>query len=233
MNLRLLSSLLLVALLSVCWSGVVDAAEKKDDDASKALDRFRTSALRPSDGYLIDWDVLGPLPAREEDGFGFASMDVENLTELNSLEYAGAKYVWTYVAAKNGAGLVDLSERYSADAGQIAYAVAEVYVNRDMDASLILETRDEAACWINGQAIEMKPKRRNRGYSSPVRLRMGHNQVIIGLRHAKGKWEFSARMLDEAGDPIDPKRLRIMEDLRWVDRPALRQVWEPVFNRTP
>ena len=60
MNARFLSSLLLVALLSICWSGVVAAAEKKDDDTSKAQDRFRTSALRPSDGYLVDWEVMGP-----------------------------------------------------------------------------------------------------------------------------------------------------------------------------
>ena len=231
MSPRISASLMLAALLSVCGPGVVAAAEKKNDDDAKAQDRFRTSALRPSDGYLVDWDVLGPLPAREEDGFGIASMDVENITDLDPSEYDGARYVWTFVAAKNGAGLIDLSERYSADTDRIAYAVAEVYVNRDMDASIILATRDEAACWINGQKVEMKPKRRHRGYSSPVRLRMGHNEVVIGLHHVRGKWEFSARMLDQFGDPIDPKRLHILDDSSFIDPPKGRGPFEPQIHR--
>ncbi|MCH8205320.1 MAG: hypothetical protein IID09_09155 [Candidatus Hydrogenedentes bacterium] len=92
--------------------------------------------------------------------------------------------------------------------------MADVYVNRDMNAIIRVETREEVACWINGRVVTLAPdvKSGDRAYVSPVRLRLGYNKVVIGLHHGRGTWSFSARVLDEAGEPIDPKRLRILDD---------------------
>ena len=96
----------------------------------------------------------------------------------------------------------------------MTYAAAEVYVNRNVNATIRVETREKVACWVNGEAITLvaEPKSDGRTYASPIRLRFGYTKIVIGLRHGRGKWSFSARVLDEAGEPIDPKRLRILDD---------------------
>ena len=207
-------SLFFVTLLMVVGTGVEAVSDEDDRAAVKALDAHRTSSLRPSDGYLVDWDVIGPFSVREENGIGFAAIDVGEVTAVNWVEHAGTEYHWSHVITKNGAAVVDLSREFGAKAEGIAYAAAEVYVNRDMDATIRVETREEVACWINGEAITLARDTQSgdRAHVSLVRLRFGYNKIVIGLRHGRGKWSFSARVLDEAGEPIDRKRLRILED---------------------
>ncbi len=214
MNANSAVSLFFVPLLMLVGSAVEAVSDEDDRAAVKALDAHRTSSLRPSDGYLVDWDVIGPFSAREENGIGFAAIDVGEVTAVNWVEHAGTEYYWSHVITKNGAAVVDLSREFGAKAEGIAYAAAEVYVNRDMDATIRVETREEVACWVNGQAVTLEPVENNDNgaMGSRVRLRFGHNKVVIGLRHGRGKWSFSARVLDEAGEPIDRKRLRILED---------------------
>ncbi|MDK1021401.1 MAG: hypothetical protein QGD90_07170, partial [Candidatus Hydrogenedentes bacterium] len=117
----------------------------------------------------------------------------------------------------NGAAVVDLSREFGPDAKGIAYAAAETYVNRDMNATIRVESSEKADCWINGQAVTLVQVEKDvdRAYGSQIRLRLGYNKVVIGLRglrHGRGKWSFSTRVLDEAGEPIDRKRLRILDD---------------------
>lgn len=214
MNASSAISLFFVPLLTVICTAAEAASEEEDGSGSKALDARRTSSLRPSDGYLVDWNVIGPFSAREENTIGFAAFDVGEVTAVDSVQHAGREYFWTYVIAKNGAAKIDLSTEFGSDAEGIAYAAAEVYVNRDMNATIRVETREKLACWINGEAITLAPKAKSaeRVYVLPVRLRFGYNKVVIGLRHGRGKWSFSARVLDEAGELIDPKHLRILDD---------------------
>ena len=214
MNARLAISLFVVPLLTVIGSAAKAVSDEDDESNAKALDAYRTSSLRPSDGYLVDWSVIGPFSAREENGIGFAAIDVADVTAVNSVQHAGTEYHWSYVITKNGAAVVDLSREFGADAEGIAYAAAEVYVNRDMNAAIRVETREEVACWINGEAVTLArdTKSGGRAHVSLVRLRFGYNKIVIGLRHGRGKWSFSVRVLDEAGGPIDRKRLRILDD---------------------
>lgn len=214
MNASSAISLFFVPLLMVVGSAAEAVSDAEDGSGLNALDAHRTSSLRPSDGYLVDWDVIGPFSAREENGMGFATIDVEEVTAVNSVQHAGTEYYWSYVIAKNSAAVVDLSREFGADSDGIAYAAAEVYVNRDMNATIRVDTRAEVVCWINGQPVTLEPAKKNDdgAFRSPIRLRFGYNKVVIGLRHGRGKWSFSARVLDEAGEPIDPKRLRILDD---------------------
>ncbi len=211
MNDKSAISLFFVLLLTVVGPAAEAASDEVDGSDIKALDAYRTSSLRPSDGYLVDWSVIGPFSVREENGVGFAAIDVGEVTAVDSVQHAGSEYFWTYVITKNGTAVVDLTSAFGADAEGIAYAEAEVYVNRDMDATIRVETRDQVACWINGQAVTFEPGKKDGAFSSRIRLRLEHNKIVIGLRHGRGKWSFSARVLDEAGEPIDPKRLRIID----------------------
>ena len=214
MNANSAISIFFLVLLTFIYPAADVASAQDDDSDLKALDEQRTSSLRPSDGHLVDWSVIGPFSAREENGIGFAAIDVGEVTAVNSVQHAGTEYHWSYVITKNGAAVVDLSREFGTDAEGIAYAVADVYVNRDMNAIIRVETREEVACWINGRVVTLAPdvKSGDRAYVSPVRLRLGYNKVVIGLRHGRGRWSFSVRVLDEAGEPIDPKRLRILDD---------------------
>ncbi len=207
-------SLFLVPMLTVILSATEAVSEGEEGSRSKALDERRTSSIRPSDGYLVDWVVIGPFSAPEESGVSFAAIDVREVTAADSVQHAGKEHFWTYTVAKNGAPKIDLSKEFGADAAGTAYAAAEVYVNRDMNATLRVETREKVACWLDGEAVKLGPKakRGERAYVVPIRLRMGHNEIVIGLRHVKGKWSFSARVLDEKGELIDPKRLRLLAD---------------------
>ena len=214
MNANSAISLFFVPLLTVICTAAEAVSDEEDGSDVKALDAHRTSSLRPSDGYLVDWSVIGPFSVKEENGVGFAVIDVEEVTAVDSVQHAGREYYWTYVIVKNGAAVVDLSSEFGADAEGIAYAAAEVYVNRDMNATIRVDTREKVACWINGQAVTLAAAEKDddSAFGSHIRLRLGYNKVVIGLRHGRGKWSFSARVLDEAGEPIDPKRLRILDD---------------------
>ena len=212
MNASSAISLFFIPLLMVVGSAGEAVSDEEDGSELRALDAHRTSSPRPSDGYLVDWSVIGPFSVREENGVGFAAIDVGEVTAVDSVQHAGTEYNWTYVITKNGAAVVDLSSEFGADAEGIAYAAAEVYVNRDMNATIRVETRDQVACWINGQALTFEPGKKDGAFSSRIRLRLEHNKIVIGLRHSRGKWSFSARVLDEAGEPIDPKRLRLLVD---------------------
>ena len=223
MNDKSAISLFFVLLLTVVGPAAEAASDEVDGSDIKALDAYRTSSLRPSDGYLVDWSVIGPFSVREENGVGFAVVDVGEVTAVDSVQHAGSEYFWTYVITKNGTAVVDLTSAFGGDAEGIAYAAAEVYVNHDMDATIRVETRDEIACWVNGQAVTFAPAKKDGAFVSRIRLRLGYNKVVIGLRHGKGKWTFAARVLNEDGEPIDPKRLRLLGDGFGFDRVEVHQ----------
>lgn len=222
MNVNCVSFRSLLLVLAVFWTVTDSAAAQESKSASQSDDSMRTSSIRPSDGRIVDWSVIGPLPIRQGNALDFAAIDVEDAAAANSVRHEGEDYFWTRALAKNGDAVVDLSQKFGADVQGTAYATAEIYVNRDTAATLQIETRtrDKIACWVNGQRVTLHASFEDNAsaYETSVRLRFGFNKILIGLRHAgEGPWSFSARMLAEDGKPINPKRLRLLDDLGYLN----------------
>lgn len=203
-----------LALLTIIYPATEVASAQDDDADLKALDELRTSSLRPSDGHLVDWYVIGPFSVGVEKAVRLTLFDAAEFTAADMVQVMGRSYSWTPVSAKNGSPVIDLTRKFGDYEKGIAFVAAEVYVNRDMNATIRVESSEKADCWINGQAVTLASadKEDNGVSTSRIRLRLGHNEVVIGLRHGRGKWSFSTRVLDEAGELIDPKRLRILDD---------------------
>lgn len=194
-----------------------------------AQDMRQTSDVRPSDGVIMKWEVLGPLPV--EDEYTFRTVSIVDATDLDSPDYDGEGFFWHQIELSEDSDKIDLFDVLGDEATGVAYAQADVYVNRDMSVLLRIKTRCETTCWVNGEEVAVLSTVHNprAPRESVIPLRVGWNRIVIGTHSLKRSWTFSAQLRETNGKAIDPKlyRLHVDELLlseRQIERSSIKKI---------
>jgi predicted esterase len=171
--------------------------------------RFRTDP----DGYVTSWLVAGGFPrGRAGRGAAFARDDLGGERDADPREGERVerrrRVRWRL---HTGRGLkVNLRRLMAPGTHSAAYAFARVVVPAARDARLLVGSDDGVRAWVNGELVlDRLVKRRHAADSElvPVRLRAGGNRLLLKVDQTRGRWAFSARVVDGAGAPMPDLRV--------------------------
>ncbi len=164
------------------------------------------SALPDPETFLRSWMVIGPFPVTQyRDGepapesWADDPIDVPRLVRTSGC-LDGRE--WTEITAAGGTPKVTLHDKLSPNENVSAYAAVHLWTARQCDRTLLLGSDDGVAVWLNGKRLFQKYLARATRLdedSVPVRLRAGHNLLVLKIVQGVSGWDFAARLDDNAG----------------------------------
>jgi hypothetical protein len=163
-------------------------------------------------GYLMEWEVLGPLPRLQPDGFDDPPFDLAQNRPPRLIVVDDQEYSWNIHTATGIPAVVMLEPMASAR----AYAVAEAPVRDWLPVQIYVACTGGGRLWINGESVwqalgtGLDPRD-----AEPVNytLEPGQNRLVLELVNADGPWGFWLRLTERrGGKPIDPALLQMPED---------------------
>jgi predicted esterase len=190
--------------------------------------RFRTDP----DGVITTWLLAGGFPrgARtrraalaDDDLSGEAAADPRE----GDLVPGRRRVRWKLHAAR---GLkVDLASALRPRTRVAAYAFARLVSPTERPVRLLLGSDDGLRVWLNGVLLHEKGvKRRHEADHDLVLawLKAGVNRLLLKIDQGRGRWAFSARVVDSAGVPMPDVRVELCaRGGRAVLRQALQRAW--------
>jgi hypothetical protein len=177
--------------------------------------------LLPPDVYVRNWMVLGPFPFVPGDYAGpepRAVIDDGRFVGDDEAALAAGEpgaeafgVTWRRYAPAAGSRfpqVIDLRRTYEGSDYTLAYAVAHVHSEEEMDGcSICLGADDYVKVWLNGRPAHtwaegsraiMQDDDRILG----VALRKGWNKLLVKCANLKATWGFLLRFTDSAGRPL-------------------------------
>jgi hypothetical protein len=204
----------------------------RDFDQSQALaKKLTTLGAKPNVwkhlGVIEQWHLVGPFPVSPEDGL-VKSFPPESEIDL-SKEYPGktSPLRWTAARTDEADGRIELSKAgVKSDDGSVCYAAAKFALAQPATVELRLSAVDNITAWVNGKkAVERsndyRSLYRTDRYRATLELPKGNTTILLKLTKtrpdegqqaaaARGgrpgglstKWDFQARLLDDAGSGL-------------------------------
>ncbi|MBA3685450.1 MAG: hypothetical protein H0W72_09450 [Planctomycetes bacterium] len=157
------------------------------------------------------WSLIGPFDNPGRSGFDTVlPVEAEILGgKLPRASYAvdgGRSASWRPVLGRSQGdhrGLVDFNEVFgSPPEYKLAYALARIRSERDLDGELWLGSDDSIAVWIDGAPVFRKIASRSAVPAAdkvPVRLARGEHTLLIKLDNGVGGWAFYVDLRDRGG----------------------------------
>lgn len=168
-------------------------------------------ALARARGYVLDWELLGPIP---EDAFGNAGdppFDVGRADPPRRISAGGEEYVWTEARAAGLPASVELPDSEN----HRVYALARVPAPAWIPATVVLRHAGaNARLWFNGRLLmqgsadEALPAARALDFT----LVPGINRFVVELVHRESPWSFSLQLAGRGGKPLDVSLLALPDD---------------------
>ena len=163
-------------------------------------------------GYLLEWEVLGPLPRQNPDGFEDPLFDVGAGRPPRTIQVDGEDYTWSLHVASGIPAVVMLDP----EPGVRAYAVAEAPVRDWLPVEIYVACADGGRLWINGEPVwQALGTGLDPNDAEPVNytLEPGRNRLVLELLNDRGPWGFWVRLAGRrGGKPVDPALLEMPED---------------------
>jgi hypothetical protein len=170
-------------------------------------------------GFLQTWLLLLPLPLAAGES-GAQALDRQQLPDEAQLRPRPGEKVaiggqeWVWHEHRSPRAIVD----FNAAAGRVAdrsvvYAACYIESDRGRDG-LWLQVRsdDESKVYLNGRQIYQSRQTRDltwRDTVRPVRLKRGVNVLLFKVVNESGQWEGLARLVDDAGRPVQGLRVKL------------------------
>jgi len=163
-------------------------------------------ALPDPETFLRSWMVIGPFPVapyREgepaPESWAEEAIDVPRLWRTSG-NLEGQE--WREITAPDGTPKVTLEDKLSPNENVSAYAAVHLWTERQCDRRLLLGSDDGVAVWLNGKRLFQKYVTRATRLdedSVPVRLRAGHNLLVLKVVQGASGWDFAARLDNNSG----------------------------------
>jgi hypothetical protein len=170
-------------------------------------------------GFLQTWLLLLPLPLAAGES-GAQALDRQQLPEEAQLRprpgegvaIGGQRWVWQ--EHRSPRAVVN----FNAVAGRVAdrsvvYAACYIESDRARDGLwLQLGSDDQVKVYLNGREIYQDRQIRDLSWLNtvgPVALKRGVNVLLFKVVNETGEWEDCARLLDEAGRPVEGLRVKL------------------------
>ncbi len=184
--------------------------------ASAALAGPATVRLRPdTDGRLLGWLVLGPLPNPGMPHTSCQGFDTDYLapvggeaaavpSEGQTITAGGRTYRWR-LAPLDARGRVDFVKALGSSRPGVAYAYATIESPVAQDARVLLGSDDGVKLWVNNALVHTNHVGRWLGPDSDkvsIRLVAGTNRILAKVDQGDGGWGFMARIVGMDDKPI-------------------------------
>ena len=189
---------------------------------------------QPSEEYLRDWLVLGPIPASAPLSAPATSPDAPAHFNTDFLEPMGGEeqaapepgdtvaiggkaFTWTRYESPDDA--VNLDEAISKENEVCGYAYTELEAPEETVALCALGTNDGCRVWLNGDLVHEYPEERGLTPDDdifPVLLNQGTNRLLLKVDERGNWWRLSVRFrpftVTELRDKLDLFNVRLKED---------------------
>ena len=179
---------------------------------SWALDQLRglgedVSVYTRRAGFLLDWVLLGPMPAGTQEDFDELPFTLPPDLALQ-LPGKTESVGWKPFGSEQFEGSVLLEDLYKGVGQATAYAYCE-FDAEEGSGLLKVGSDDGVAVWLNGKQVHRNLVDRGLTIDQDkvkVTFRAGSNQLLLKVSQSGGGWSFSARVTDADGRPIDMTR---------------------------
>jgi hypothetical protein len=201
-----------LGVLAGCQPAAVEA-QPNPAATSELIYPAKTSPFALGEGnFVTHWLVLGPIKFNAADFKGDQQQDatdhefMKDEAALDGTQPAPKGATWQAKhfkpAAEGQAGQIDLNGLYGDPEYAVAYAVAWVTCQKDLDAlKLCVGSDDYVRVWINGKCVHTyKAKRRasewDQDVIAGVSLKKGPNRIVVKCVDVVFAWDFYLRLAD-------------------------------------
>jgi hypothetical protein len=154
--------------------------------------------LTPNHVYITDWLILGPFDNTDDKGYDTVLAPENKLDFATEYDVKDGKARWRNITTKEN-GYVDFDRLLSPNEFVVAYAYSEIIAPDDMETTLLLGTDDGVKAWLNGEPVHKnhlhRPWRADEDVCK-IKLKKGHNSLLIKIDEGISEWGFSARIVD-------------------------------------
>jgi hypothetical protein len=166
--------------------------------------QVRTTRHIGERAFIKDWLIIGPFGDKSGGGHGKVFPPERAVVDLQG-RYDGSKGRVRWKAYHGHKGRINLLEacalRPEDGRDAVAYAVCWVKSDKDRPAILATGSDDGIKVWINNKIVLDKAVQRTAEPNSeqtPVRVKMGWNEVSVKVDNYDGDWAFYLELLDPA-----------------------------------
>ena len=181
-----------------------DTRKRADFALSNAVTADNVWIVAGLSGYLYDWRVIGPF-ANDPKNTGFKrayppEKQLDFDATYNGVD--GHTAAWKDYRANREDGLVPVHSLMPLPAHyRIAYAYTVVNAPADQRVRMSITYDDSIAVWLNGR--ELVREHGKNGVNLMVDLKRGANPLLVKIANLRDYWQFSVRLAEEDGKPID------------------------------
>ncbi|MBN1349842.1 PQQ-binding-like beta-propeller repeat protein [candidate division KSB1 bacterium] len=173
---------------------------------TKSLDSLnvKIDAGAAKKGYVTRWHICGLFPwdqekyplAKQFIGEPAVDLSVSYLFEQKAI-------IWQPVVSQTE--IVNLIDIFGRNRLFAIYALTEIEMTDDCEATLRIGSDDGFKCWLNGEVVGMFDD--GRGYTQDedvlkVNMKKGVNQLLLKIFNWNGNSSFSLKVADADGQPL-------------------------------
>lgn len=206
----------------------ITAAHANTEEAVRSLTQMVRSALDPEtlksaaealeelgagtetqaqmQGFLRDWQVLGPVPREAPQDLAQQFGRESGRKRPAAPEFGGVQFDWKAAVASGMPARLDLQQVIGPYQEVSAFAYTEIRIPAWSPITVEILASGSPALWLNGEAVDLQPPANpgsDGAFQADTLLRPGVNRMLLSLQQAGPGWEFSLRLLDRQGKPID------------------------------
>jgi len=158
-------------------------------------------------GVVTNWRLAGPFELGDQNkGWGAKLVNEPDIQLDASYQSGNQQISWKRVTQTNHRGVINLLNAIAARENCVAYAYAEIQVEKETKAELRIGSDDSVRVWFNGELIHKKFESRGVKIDQdrlPVTLKAGTNRILVKILQLNGGWAFCMRVTTPEGIPVN------------------------------
>jgi len=161
-----------------------------------------TKAIPQRQGFITDWEVIGPFPNANGEAFGKSFNNEAKAAALGTVD----EKTWKPAASDALPAVIDLTALFGETANVAAYGRATVDVPKATKAFFLIGSDDGCEFWLNGKKLHATSAPRGLRVDQDrvaAELKAGSNAVLIKVLQGGVSWEFCIRVTRPDGTPLD------------------------------
>ena len=163
-------------------------------------------SLAQRQGFLTDWEIIGPFPNPDGAAFNRSFLDEAGCTGEMPVEFEGTTYTWIPVETESLPAVVVLHELLEPSEHVAAYAYTEFSLPEPREVLFLIGSDDGCEFWVNGEKLHAVDTPRGLTVDEDrvsASLVEGTNRVLIKVLQGGVDWQFCVRVVDLEGKPLN------------------------------